>query len=66
MSVTSFYAFKRKKYGLTINDLAAIANCTKQNVSQFEKGLYKHSKLEGLYDDKVLEKLSTVKYEMED
>lgn len=62
MSVTSFYAFKRKKYGLTLEDIAKEARCTKQNVCQFENGYYKHSRLEGLYDDKVLEVIAKYKY----
>lgn len=54
------YKLLRKTYGLTLDDIAKASGVTKQNVCKFEKGEYKNSRCEEVYNN--LGDLHTKKY----
>lgn len=54
------YKEQRKKYYLTLDDIANYCNTTKQNISQFENGLHKSETVENAY--KHLEDIFSNKY----
>ena len=54
------YRTKRKALGLTLEDIASMSGCTKQNVYKFEHGKYKNSRCEAIYEN--LERIHYEKY----